>query len=256
MSSITLEQLFRQLSFGELSNLAVALDGIGSIKKEQQPRVIFFLNEALERLHLRFALLESGEVLTWTLGQSPNNAPPPIPLPMSPAIPGYWVGTLTGNWPQGFSSPLPTDVLLVTSILNAYGQSVEIGDKPVPNEVFVFDGTDTTQSPPVQTKIFNLPLLRNFTTEMQITYQHRHPVILAAPVVDLTQAVTIKPELQEAVTSYIAARMYSGINSPDAIQTAAMYRQRYEQVVQECLMQGLMPAELLKVDKLRARGFV
>lgn len=63
---MTVEELFRQLSYGELSNLAMAVDATGTIKKTQQNRVIHFANEGLRALHTRFPLIETPLLLTLT----------------------------------------------------------------------------------------------------------------------------------------------------------------------------------------------
>lgn len=46
---------FRNLSYGELSNLSMANSGDGTIRAEDQSRVIHYTNQALTRLYVRFA---------------------------------------------------------------------------------------------------------------------------------------------------------------------------------------------------------
>lgn len=61
---ITVSDLFRALSFDELSNMASALDTNGTIKKAQQSKVVHFANEGLKHLHLRFVLRERNLMVT------------------------------------------------------------------------------------------------------------------------------------------------------------------------------------------------
>lgn len=207
---MTVEELFKQLSYGELSNLAVAVDASGTIRKDQQNRIIHFANEALQKLHARFPLRETQEQVV-----------------------------LAG---VAVEKTLPTDVLQITSILTPWGESLPVMTHPVPKSLYVYQGK------------LHIPAM---TTELLIIYQHRHPKLteIVGPT-DLAQVIALPVELSEALTAYIAYKVYAGMNSQDSQNIAAMHRARYEQVLAEALNQGLLPGELLPVQKLDARGFV
>ena len=53
-----LSDYFTELSYGELSNTAMAVDGTGTIEEVHQPKVVRYLNEGLRRLHGRFPLIQ------------------------------------------------------------------------------------------------------------------------------------------------------------------------------------------------------
>ena len=59
LNTYTLDELFKQLSYGELSNLVLAVDAAGVIKKESRNRIVHFANEGLKDLHSRFLLQET-----------------------------------------------------------------------------------------------------------------------------------------------------------------------------------------------------
>jgi hypothetical protein len=207
---MTVEELFKKLSYGELSNLAVAVDKSGTITKDQQPRIIHFANEGLMRLHSRFPLSESSEIVT-----------------------------LVGS---PLDKPLAADVLLVSSIMNAYGASLTIEAFPIPGSIHIWDRT------------LRFPAM---TAELQITYQHQHPVLTVTnTTADLEQVIALMPELHEALTAYIASKIYGNMNSPDSQAVAAMHHQRSEMVISQVQAQGLLPGELLSMQKLERRGFV
>jgi hypothetical protein len=63
-------------------------------------------------------------------------------------------------------------------------------------------------------------------------------------------------ELHEALTAYIAQKMYGASPSPDMQGLAQAHRQRYEQVCTEAMNQGLFSGDLLPIKKLETRGFV
>ncbi|AZO48057.1 hypothetical protein [Mesorhizobium sp. M4B.F.Ca.ET.058.02.1.1] len=50
--------LFRQLSFGELSNLAISESGSGQIILEKRPQLVQYTNDALLAIYSRFLLSE------------------------------------------------------------------------------------------------------------------------------------------------------------------------------------------------------
>lgn len=204
------EELFKQLSYGELSNLAVAVDASGTIKKDQQNRIIHFANEALQKLHARFPLRETQELVS-----------------------------LTG---QELEKTLPVDALQITAILTPWGESLPFTTHPVPKSLYVYQGK------------LHIPAM---TTELLVIYQHRHPKLaeIVSPD-DLAQVIQLPVELSEALTAYIAYKVYAGMNSQDSLNIAATHRARYEQVLADALNQGLLPGELISVQKLDARGFV
>ena len=58
MIILKLSDLFRELSFGELSNLAISGSGSGTILEAKWPQLIHYTNDALNALHGRFILAE------------------------------------------------------------------------------------------------------------------------------------------------------------------------------------------------------
>lgn len=56
--SLTVQELFQKLSYGELSNLHMGAEGTGTIDESKIPSVILYANEALLKLHSRFILIE------------------------------------------------------------------------------------------------------------------------------------------------------------------------------------------------------
>lgn len=108
-SPVSVNELFRQLSYGELSDLKVGLDGAGSLKVERRNQVINMANEGLKRLHQRFALIRSS-------------ADQVVPVSAVPLL-----------------VPLTSDILQVISILTDSGGSLTFLTHPVPGEVFVYN---------------------------------------------------------------------------------------------------------------------
>ena len=53
---MTLRELLKELSLGELSNLAVGIEGYGLIRDDKIPNVVSYINEALLRIYSKFIL--------------------------------------------------------------------------------------------------------------------------------------------------------------------------------------------------------
>lgn len=222
---MTLEDLFRLLSYGELSNLATAVEVTGTIKKEHQNRIVAFANEGLKRLHLRLPLIEEREMLA-----------------LSTTV--------------DLDHTLPTGTLLVTSLITPYGESLTINTNKVPDTIYVVGG------------ILHVPkAFGGLITEVEATYRKRHPELRpvygnsasdgdTATPDGVAQEITLLPELHEALTAYIAQKVFGGMVSQDAQITAQQLRARYEQIISEVQNQGLLPGELEPMQKLEARGFV
>lgn len=209
---MTLEELFRKLSYGELSNHAWSVEGSGAIRKDRQNQIVHFANEALKKLHARYALRKSDKILT-----------------------------MTG---EEVVDPLEPDVITVLSVLTAYGQSLEFGTNPILDTVYVFNRELHVSAMPVN-------------AEIQVEFQLRHPVL--APIVepsDLTQEIILVEELHEALTAWIAHKVYGNMNTPEALSASANHRNRYEQVCVEAQQSGVLPDEMLPQNKFEQRGWI
>ena len=54
---MTLRELLKELSLGELSNLAAGIEGYGEIRGDKIPNVVSMINEALLRLYSKFIFI-------------------------------------------------------------------------------------------------------------------------------------------------------------------------------------------------------
>lgn len=103
----TVELLFQELAYLELSNLAVAVDN-GTIAKERQNQIVFLANEGLGQLHTRFSLNEETATITREVGED-------------------------------LTVTLDDDVLLVTSMISSFGQPATIQTRKTPYSIHLVD---------------------------------------------------------------------------------------------------------------------
>lgn len=106
---VTISELFRQLSYGELHDLKLGLDGVGNIKEDRRNQVVHFANEGLKKLHQKFELICSYEDII-------------VPVSSSPLV-----------------IPLNAIAIQVVSMILPSGNSRTFFTHPVPGEIFVFN---------------------------------------------------------------------------------------------------------------------
>lgn len=215
---MTVEELFRQLSYWELSNLAVAVESTGTIKKEQRNKIICLANEALKHLHARFPLIESDLI-----------------LPM------------TG---EKLEQILPENALKVEAILNEWGESLLFNTVKVPGSIYICQRT-------IYVPIKELASSMRLSSQLQAVLQMRHPTLQSITQnSDLEQEITLLPELHAALRAHIAWGVYAGMNTADAAAAANNWRLQYESACNDALSLGLIHSEIRPLQKFEERGWV
>jgi hypothetical protein len=104
---VSVSELFKQLSYGELHDLKVGLAGVGLLKEERWNQVVHLANEGLKRLHQRFELIHPYEDLD-------------VPK-------------------EGLVVQLNAMAIQVVSLLMEDGSSLTFRTHPVPGEIFVYN---------------------------------------------------------------------------------------------------------------------
>lgn len=220
--AFTVEELFKKLSYGELSNLAVAVDASGTIKKERQKQVLHFANEGLTVLHERFPLRELEKMVTMTGAPIEQSMIEEVTPPASPV--DYFIQLI--------------------SVMTAMGESLTFSNKPVPETLYVQGSTVFIPARPAG-------------SELQLIYQARHPVLDDSVLPgNLTQSITLKAELHEALTSWIGYKMYRDIRTAEGQASAADHLTRHKTILADLIGQGILPGEMLTGEKFEARGWV
>lgn len=205
-------ELFRRLSLDELSNMGLVKDANGTIKKEQQNKIVHFANEGLKDLHLRFLLRQRDLIIT------------------------------TSDEEQII--PLDEDVIDIIAIINAYGVPVSFSTSVRPGQFYVHN------------RKLNVPACTE-VQELMVNYHIRHPTL--NPIgsdADLEQNIKLAPELQPALTAFIAAEMYRTMNSADGMAVSNNYKNRYEELCAKAISYGVVPSDTQYMSKFDQRGFV
>ena len=217
---IHIEELFCRLASGTLQNTSLATED-GDIDEDGKFKVINAINEALTRLHSRFILKESNVIVEMQEGRTN------YPLLKKYAIQSYdptevpcpYIIDLSG---EAFDE----DVIKILAVYDDLGCQRALNDADDCWSVFT----------PRPNWLQN-PRPRN-REALNVTYQAKHTKITCD---DTSDGIIDIPEtLDSALDSYIAFRVYSGINTQEAKQSASEMLAHYEAVCAEVVAQDLV----------------
>lgn len=243
MINLKISELFRKLSYGELSNLAISNSGSGEIVEDKWPQLIDYANDGLTALHSRFLLLEKELVLEQVADETRYN------LTSRYAVFGGVDSGATYHYIiDQEEDPFTDDLIRVLEVWGTGGK-LPLNDQDHAYSLF-------TPSPlvlQVPSPVADEPL--------SVMYQAKHPVILAetsetVPDV-LEQEIELPHYLENAFQQLIASKVFSHMNGQENIMKSQEYLAAYEN---ECL--GIEQRDMANQTyhtshtKLEQRGFV
>lgn len=204
--------LFTRLSYGELSNLAMAVNGAGTIQEQDQPKIITYANEGLIRLYSKFSLLER-DVLIEMLSHITNYHlssrfaetkynPDVEPFPYIKDLP---------------QEPFSDDVIKVLSVYDTLGRELPLND-PEQNESVFTPQANVIQVPrPLE------------GVALSVHYQAKHPTLSEQQQED---EILLPEVLHGALTAFIAYKVHSHMNTQEATARGQEHYTMYSSIVQ------------------------
>lgn len=235
-----INDLFRQLSFGELSNLALANEGNGEIRESAHAQIISHCNEALLRIYTRF-LLKENEVIIETV----------------PHITNYYLlrkyAKSQRNTEKGpfyitdlDDEVFAEDVIKILSVRNQFGEVLPLNEELDSNSLF--------------TPQFNLIQFPNpdSTRTLSVVYQAKHRELNIGDMSDPVLSKIDLPEtLQGALRAYIAYCVFSYMNTQEASQKAQEHLSMFDSLCSEIEERGFAGSNLSgNISKFDRRGWV
>lgn len=225
--------LFERLSFAELSNLSIGMEGAGTIRDEDQRKVLAHTNDGLLQLYSRFILktkyllIEEQEHITqYHLIEKYTESKDCVEYP--------YIKDLIG---ERFTGDL-------IRILEVYGDC---------GEQFVLNDTEDCHSlftPSPQT--LQIPNPRTGRPK-HILYQARHNIINN---IDAEAWVEIPFVLEGALQAYIAHKIFSHMNGQENLLKSQDHYATYERICQEVEAKDLVSTSVSNsIHKLTERGF-
>jgi hypothetical protein len=234
---MTLAEILEQLTYGELSQLAMGGWDDG-IRREDLPKVLAHINLGLKELYKRF-WLSSKEVLVqlhdhiqvYTLDKhyAATNT-------LSPAKEKYIIDSVY--------QPFQNDLLKIEQVFNENGELMYLNDLTEPWSLFT-PSYNQLQVP--------FPEHHNI---LLVHYRASHPKIELRPDEDPKDVQVMLPEgLLEPLLLYVGYRAFGSLTSvPDA--ESSVYLQKFENSVQNALKAGLQISTCYGNMRLDNQGWV
>lgn len=205
-------QLFTQLSYGELSNLAMAMNGAGTIQEQDQPKIINYANEGLIRLYSKFCLREKDilvEMVEHITNYHLNSRfaetkydPNVEPYPYIKDLP---------------NEPFTDDVIKVLSVFDTLGNELPLNDAEQCDSVFT-----------PQANVLQVPKPLEGVA-LSVHYQAKHPTLSEQRQED---EILLPDVLHGALTAFIAYKVYSHMNTEGATARGQEHYTMYTTLVQ------------------------
>lgn len=243
-----ISELFRRLSYGELSNLAISGEGSGTIIEEKHPQIIQYANEGLLRIFSRFNLRQKdliieqvahitnyhlrrqfAESIAGDDGNADNIAHPYIKdLP---------------------HEPFDADVIRILEVHDSSGRERVLNDRGRADSLF-------TPQPDV------LQVPRPCAGQaLSVVYQARHPILRHEKIREdedlLAQRIAIPFYLEGALQAFIASLVYGHMNTQESIAKGQEHLAVCEVIFREVEDKDLVNQTVQTTHyKLNQRGFV
>ena len=233
---MNLTELFRRLSYGELSNLSIGGEGSGSIPEAARPKLVSYLNTALLRVYSKFVLKESSLVIECQEWITNYHLTGKFALTAKP------IDGITRYIQDHAGDPFQDDVIKVLDVLNQEGERVGLNDNKTVRSVFTPQPNVLQVPQPVQGYV------------LSVLYQARHVPISYT---DMEACIEIPAVLEEALQMFMAHLVFFHMNGQDNGIKAAGYMKNYEISCATITDRDLVNSSVSETSsKFNERGFV
>lgn len=233
-----LSELFRRLAVGELSNLALVGDlddnDIRTVREEQQPKIVTYINDGLLKLYGKFMLKESDLVLQTTAGLTQ------YPLRLAYALTrDDPADTRPAFIQDSVAAPFLGDVIKILEVFD--GCQVPLNDPDDCRSLFT-PQPDVLQVPtPIDGQLIS------------VLYQARHPALTGD---DLAVEIELPAVLETALQSWVAHKTFFHMNTQESQASAQLHLATYESICLEVVENGLVSSDpMLASNRFTKRGW-
>lgn len=234
---MNLNELYRRLSFGELSNLSISSEGSGSIINDKQPTVVLLANEGLQELSKRFVLRDKLLLVEQQEGLTNYRLEPMYSVQNSETS-GVGHPYIVDSEDEPFNDA----VLKILHVYDSCGRELPINDRDNFWSVFT-PQNNVLQVPNPQA---GLPLSVNYQTFVK-------PILG----VDLEETIDIPMVLEKALTSYIAGHILGNMNTQESNAKSQEHLLRFEAICAEAEDKDLLSISSSSTNtKFQKRGWV
>lgn len=234
---MNIAELFKKLSYGELSNLAMSGDGSGEIVEAQKPKLVYYLNESLLRLYSRFVLKEQ-DVLLGLVDH----------ITFYHLIDKY----AESKWPDSgvdypyikdlHREPFANDVLKILVVHASNGWQIPLNDNDHPLSVFTPQGNMLQVPRPVT------------GYSLSVLYQAKHAPLTHE---DEDGEIILPDVLHGALRAHIAYQVYSHMNTAESSAKAQEHYNMYESICLDVIDKDMVNSSVSTTNsKFHNRGWI
>lgn len=224
-----LNELFRRLAVGELSNLSMANSVTGEIEPDDHAKLVLHANDGLKKLHTRFPLKEGNLILIQEGFRTRYS------LSSKFAMSNYAANAGHSFYIQDTDKePFKDDIIKVTAVFNRHGREMPL-NKGSQLSLMNLRGELNAVFTPSPT-VLQIPHPEN-GAPIGVQYQAGHPLLSAD---DLTQEIDIPEFLTEALTAYVASKVFKNMNTQENTIKGQEHLSTFEAICVEAVEQDLI----------------
>lgn len=214
----TLEELFKTLSHGPLSNLAMSNDGDGTIATGSQGKLIDYVNEGLLRLYSKFTLSEKELIIRMIEGVTNYY----IMARFSQT--GHADGSSDPVYIMDALDPFQDDFIKVLRVVGPDGRDLPLNDSENVYSVF---------TPRVEQLQIPHPIE---AATLSVIYQAKHKKLEYGV---LSQKIWLPESMAEALRYFVAHKVYSHMNGQENSAKGSEHYAMFQSLIGETVENDL-----------------
>jgi hypothetical protein len=246
-----LQEVFDQLTYGELSQISIGGNEAGAINPENYNRLIPHVNLGLSQLYKRFSLKEGRLTLELQSGRT-----------IYPINSKYAVNSKSSKEPVRYikdsvAEPFKDDILKIEKVIASTGYEFSLNDASDEYGMFTTSATVLRVPLDVVEQIESLPDELK-TSLIEVVYRANHPLIIA----DGTDTEPDQIELElpythlEPLLLFIASRIHTPSGMSNEANLGNIYASKYEAACQLLEFKGLQVDQGSQSTRLEQNGWV
>jgi hypothetical protein len=246
-----LQEVFDQLTYGELSQLSIGGNEAGAISPTNYNRLVPHVNLGLTQLYKRFPLKEGRLMLELQSNRT-----------VYPIHSKYAVSSRSSREPvryikDSLSAPFKDDIHKIEKVVASSGYEFSLNDESDEYGMFTPSATVLRISLDVVDQVMDLPDELK-TEQVEIVYRANHPLIVA-------DGADLEPDMLELELPYthlepllffIASRVHTPTGMTNEANLGNTYAAKYEAACQLLEIKGLNVDQGSQNSRLERNGWV
>lgn len=233
---MNLNELYRKLSIGELSNLSISGEGSGTIIESKRPSIVLLTNEGMRELYKKFVLRDKTLMLQMQEGRTTYRLEPRFSVhnaEVSGAKRPYII--------DSHDDPFNDSVIKVLQVYDNWGTELTLNDRDNGASLFTPSGNVLQIPNPLE------------GCALSVNYQTLPNEIDGQ---DLEEIIDIPVVLEKALTSYIAGQVLGNMNTQESNAKSQEHLLRFESICKEAEEKDLLSISSVATNtKFEKRGW-